>query len=126
MGPSRLKISAAAHIILPSHRALDGAREEARGKSAIGTTRRGIGPAYADKAARVNLRAGDMMNAEQFADRVADGVRAHNRRLEDRYGVSDTVSPEDAAAEYCEYAKRLAPYLVDGTVLCFNCLRRRL
>jgi adenylosuccinate synthase len=117
VGPSRFKISAAAHIILPSHRALDGAREEARGKGAIGTTRRGIGPAYADKAARVNLRAGDMINPEQFADHVADGVRAHNRRLEERYGVSGTISPEDAAAEYCEYAKRLAPHLVDGTAL---------
>jgi len=117
VGPARLKISAAAHIILPTHRALDGAREDARGHSAIGTTRRGIGPAYADKAARVNLRAGDMMNPEQFADHVVDGVRAHNRRLEERYGVSETISPEEAAAEYCEYARRLAPHLVDGTVL---------
>jgi adenylosuccinate synthase len=117
VGPARLKISAAAHIVLPTHRALDGAREDARGQSAIGTTRRGIGPAYADKAARVNLRAGDMMNPEQFADHVADGVRAHNRRLEERYGVSETISPEETAAEYCEYAKRLAPHLVDGTVL---------
>jgi adenylosuccinate synthase len=102
---------------LPTHRVLDGVKEEALGKSAIGTTRRGIGPAYADKAARVNLRAGDMANPEQFADRVAEGVRAHNRRLQDRYDVSDTISPEKAAAEYCEYAKRLAPYLVDGSVL---------
>jgi adenylosuccinate synthase len=117
VGPARLKMSAAAHIILPTHRVLDGVKEEALGESAIGTTRRGIGPAYADKAARVNLRAGDMVDPEKFADRVAEGVRAHNRRLENRYGVSETVSPEKAAAEYCEYAKRLAPYLVDGSVL---------
>jgi adenylosuccinate synthase len=58
-----------------------------------------------------------MVDPEQFAEGVAAGVRAHNRRLEERYGVSETVPPEEAAAEYCEYAKRLAPYLVDGSVL---------
>ena len=60
VGPSRLKISAAAHIVLPTHRALDGARETSRGEGAIGTTKRGIGPTYADKAARTNLRAGEI------------------------------------------------------------------
>jgi len=55
VGPSRLKLSAAAHVILPTHRALDGARETARGGQALGTTQRGIGPTYADKAARVTL-----------------------------------------------------------------------
>jgi len=116
VGPEHLKLSAAAHIILPTHRALDGAREEARGQSALGTTKRGIGPAYADKAARVNLRAGDMTKPEQFAERVADGVRAHNRRLEKRYGAS-TISPEQVAAEYCVYARRMTPHLVDGSAL---------
>ena len=76
VGPSRLKLSAAAHVILPTHRALDGAREDARGKDAIRTTKRGIGPACADKAARVNLRLGDMAKPEEFAEHVADGVRA--------------------------------------------------
>jgi adenylosuccinate synthase len=116
VGSSHLKLSAAAHIILPTHRALDGAREEARGQSALGTTRRGIGPVYADKAARVNLRAGDMADPEQFAERVADGVRAHNRRLEARYGAS-TLSPEEVAAQHCAYARRLAPHLTDGSAL---------
>jgi adenylosuccinate synthase len=115
-GPSHLKLSAAAHVILPTHRALDGAREETRGQSALGTTKRGIGPAYADKAARVNLRAGDMVNAEQFAERVAEGIRAHNRRLQERYGT-ESLSPEQAAAEYYVYAQRLAPHLVDGSAL---------
>ena len=116
VGSSHLKLSAAAHIILPTHRALDGAREEARGQSALGTTRRGIGPAYADKAARVNLRAGDMAKPEHFAERVADGVRAHNRRLKERYGASP-LSPEQIAAEYCAYARRLAPHLTDGSAM---------
>jgi adenylosuccinate synthase len=115
VGPERFKLSAAAHIILPTHRALDGAREDALGKSAIGTTKRGIGPAYSDKAARVNLRLGDMADPEQFAERVAEGIRAHNRRLQSRYGASP-LPVEEIAAEYCEYAKRLAPHLVDGSV----------
>ena len=77
VSPLRLRLSAAAHVVLPSHRALDGARENARGQEAIGTTRRGIGPAYADKAARVNLRAGDMADPAQFADRVAGRGSRH-------------------------------------------------
>jgi adenylosuccinate synthase len=116
VGPERFKLSAAAHIILPTHRALDGAREESLGKSAIGTTKRGIGPAYADKASRVNLRLGDMADPEQFADRVAGGIRAHNHRLQTRYGA-ETLPVDEIAAEYCEYAKRLAPHLVDGSVM---------
>ncbi|OQY22970.1 MAG: adenylosuccinate synthase [Anaerolineaceae bacterium 4572_32.2] len=116
VGPAHLKLSAAAHIILPTHRALDGAREEARGQTALGTTKRGIGPVYADKAARVNPRAGDMINPEQFAEQVADRVRAHNRRLKEQYGL-ETLSPQQAAARYCEYARRLAPHLVDGSAL---------
>ena len=116
VGPSRLKLSAAAHVILPTHRALDGARDAARGQSAIGTTRRGIGPTYADKAARVNLRAGDMAKPEQFADRVVDAVRTHNRRLQEEYGL-EPLAPDQAAAEYCAYARRLAPHLTGASTL---------
>ncbi|MEA3341683.1 MAG: adenylosuccinate synthase [Chloroflexota bacterium] len=116
VGPAHLKLSAAAHIILPTHRALDGAREEARGQTALGTTKRGIGPVYADKAARVNPRAGDMTNPEQFAEQVADRVRVHNRRLKEQYGL-ETLSSQQAASRYCEYARRLAPHLVDGSAL---------
>jgi len=114
--PAHLKLSAAAHIILPTHRALDGAREEARGQGALGTTRRGIGPVYADKAARVNLRAGSMTDPERFAERVAEGVQAHNHRLRERYDA-EPLSPEQVAAEYCAYAQRLGPHLTDGSAL---------
>jgi adenylosuccinate synthase len=116
VGPARLKLSAAAHMILPTHRALDGAREAARGAGSLGTTRRGIGPAYADKAARVNVRAGDMAHPEGFAERVAERVRAHNHRLQERYGA-EPLSPEQSAADYCAYAQRLAPHLTDGSAL---------
>jgi adenylosuccinate synthase len=115
LSPSRLKISAAAHLILPTHRALDGAREVSRGKGAIGTTKRGIGPTYADKAARVNLRAGEMSDPDHFAQRVAERVEAHNQRLE-QYGV-ETLSPEQIVSDYRAYAERLAPHLADGSAL---------
>ena len=116
VGPARLKLSAAAHMILPTHRALDGAREVARGVGSLGTTRRGIGPTYADKAARLGLRAGDMAHPEGFAERVAERVRAHNRRLEERYGA-ESLSPDGVAADYCAHAQRLAPHVTDGSAL---------
>ncbi len=115
VGPSRLKLSAAAHIILPTHRALDGAREAARGRGAIGTTRRGIGPTYADKAARVNLRAAEMSDPDQFARRVAERIEADNQRLE-RFDV-EALSPDEVATAYRAFAERLAPHLVDGSAL---------
>jgi adenylosuccinate synthase len=115
VGPARLKLSAAAHVILPTHRALDGAREVARGSGAIGTTRRGIGPTYANKAARVNLRAGEMAEPEHFAERVVERMEEHNRQLQE-YGL-EPVPTDQAAAEYCAYARRLAPHLVDGSAL---------
>ncbi len=115
VSPARIKLSAAAHLILPSHQALDGAREAARGEGAIGTTKRGIGPTYADKAARVNVRAGDMADHARFAERVAERVRDHNRRL-DRFGV-ETLSPEQVGSDYRAYAERLSPYLVDGSAV---------
>jgi adenylosuccinate synthase len=115
VGPARLKVSAAAHIVLPTHRALDGAREAARGGAAIGTTKRGIGPTYSGKAARANLRAGEMAEPERFAERVVERMDEHNRELE-LYGL-DPVPTDEAAAEYCAYARRLAPHLVDGSAM---------
>ncbi len=120
VSPSRLKLSAAAHIILPTHRALDGAREISRGEAAIGTTKRGIGPTYADKAARVNLRASGMTDPAGFAMLVAERVEKHNQRLQ-QYGL-DPISAQTAAAAYKAYAERLAPHLVDGSALIGNAL----
>ncbi len=112
VGPERLRLSAAAHIILPTHRALDGAREATRGQKAIGTTRRGIGPVYADKAARVGLRAGQMLDGEAFGEQVAELVRGHNRLLEEHYGL-EPVPVEETVEEYVALAERLRPYVTD-------------
>ena len=108
----RLKLSVGAHLILPFHIALDGAREAVRGKEAIGTTKRGIGPAYADKSARVGLRAGAMRDPEGFSEKVYQAVEDKNAILTKVYGQA----PLDAkiiAAEFHDYARRLAPYLTN-------------
>ncbi len=115
VSPSRLKISAAAHIVLPTHRALDGAHEASRGNDAIGTTRRGIGPTYSDKAARVNLRAGDMSDPVQFAGRVTARIEDHNRLLS--HYDAEPLSADEVAVAYRRHAQRLAPHLVDGSAL---------
>jgi len=114
--PGRIKLAANAHIILPTHRALDGARERARGRGALGTTRRGIGPTYADKAARVGLRAGAMADPEGFAEGVAELTKAHTRLLTKQFGM-EPVSVKETAAAYYAYAQRLKDHLVDGSAL---------
>ncbi len=111
VSPDRLKLSAAAHLILPSHLALDGASEEALGAGAIGTTRRGIGPAYTDRAARAGVRGGDML-ADDFAQRVYQAVEAKNRVLVEIYG-REPLDAEGIADEYEGYARRLRPYVAD-------------
>ena len=115
VGPERLKISAAAHLILPTHRALDGASELRRGKQALGTTRRGIGPTYADKARRVGLRAGQMRAPDAFAAQVRARATAHNEQLINFGLEPQLVGP--LAAQLQEAARQLAPYLVDGATV---------
>ncbi|MEH6469400.1 MAG: adenylosuccinate synthetase, partial [Porticoccus sp.] len=81
----RLRLSPACPLILPIHIALDQARERARGKAKIGTTGRGIGPAYEDKVARRGLRLGDMFNREKFAVKLKELMDYHNFMLTDFY-----------------------------------------
>jgi adenylosuccinate synthase len=114
--PKRLRLDGKAHLILPYHIALDGASEASLGGSAIGTTRRGIGPAYMDKAARRGLRVWDMLDEARFADRVRAEARAKNVWLENVYG--EKPLDEDAMVdEYAGYARRVAPYIDDVSVL---------
>ncbi len=123
VNPERLKIAAAAHLILPTHRALDGASETQRGKQAIGTTKRGIGPTYADKARRVGLRAGQMCDPGTFAEAARALTQVHNRRLIDLYGLDPhLVGP--IVDQMRDAARQLAPHLVDGTRLVADVLRK--
>jgi adenylosuccinate synthase len=121
--PDRLRIDSAAHLLLPGHVALDGAGETRRGAEAIGTTRRGIGPAYTDKAARIGLRAGSMADARSFAD----AVRAHLERANAILARDFNQPPLDAdalVAEYAALAARFAPHLADVTALVHAALER--
>ena len=116
VSPAHLKLAAGAHLVLPTHQALDGASEIKRGYEAIGTTKRGIGPAYADKAQRVGVRAGQMREPNVFAEAVGALVEAHNERLVNLHGLQ--AQPVGRiVAQLHQAAEELAPHLVDGTAL---------
>jgi len=115
----RLSISNACPLILPIHVALDQARERARGKKAIGTTGRGIGPAYEDKVARRGLRLGDALDAEQFAERLKGVMEYHNFMLTNYYG-EEAISYEETLAATLEMAEDLRPMVTNVTELLHN------
>jgi len=110
----RLRISPACPLILPSHIALDRAREQARGANAIGTTGRGIGPAYEDKVARRAVRVADLYQREKFAAKLGEMLDFHNFVLQ-RYFSLPAVDFQRTLDEQLAYAERLRPLLVDVT-----------
>lgn len=110
----RLYISEACSLLLPYHVALDKAREELRGKGAIGTTGRGIGPAYEDKIARRGLRAIDLLNPEQLADKLEKLAEYHNFILGNYY-ATEAISYEQVLAEVLTAAQRISPMISDVT-----------
>ena len=122
ISPDRLKISANTHLITPAHIALDKAKEAMRGADAIGTTQRGIGPAYLDKVGRSGLRAHLLGTPEQLADEVQIHVARHNKVLVDIYGA-DPLNADEIAAEFAGYAQKIAPYLIDGVTYIDTALR---
>lgn len=112
----RLRISAACPLILPVHTALDKAREFARGKSKIGTTGRGIGPAYEDKVSRRGLRVGDLFFRERFAAKLGELLDYHNFVLKNYY-QAETVDFQQTLDEVWAYGERLRPLIADCTEL---------
>ena len=109
-----LYISDRAHVIMPWHIALDELQENAREKGGIGlgTTKRGIGPAYADKAERCGIRMGDLMDAETFRQKVYASIGIKNAIIEKVYGGTP-LDAEKIITEYLEYAELLRPYVTD-------------
>jgi adenylosuccinate synthase len=116
----RLKLSAACPLILPTHIALDQARE--RGDRPIGTTGRGIGPAYEDKVGRRALRMADLFDESLFGERLAEVMELHNFMLA-RYYAAETVSVEATRDEWLSLAARIRPMVID-TVAYLGDLRR--
>ena len=110
----RLKISAACPLILPSHVALDVAREHARGAGAIGTTGRGIGPAYEDKVARRALKIADLFVREKFAAKLGEILDYHNFLLKNYFGA-DTIDFAKTLDEALGYAEHIEPITADIT-----------
>ncbi len=109
---NRLKISEACALILPIHIAVDQAREIARGNKAIGTTGRGIGPAYEDKVARRGLRAGDLLNTEEFALRLKGLVDYHNFMLTNYYNA-EALDYDEMLETTLKLAEQVKPMLMD-------------
>tara|TARA_R110002124_G_scaffold12051_3_gene57484 strand:- start:50 stop:1345 length:1296 start_codon:yes stop_codon:yes gene_type:complete len=110
----RLKISPACPLILPYHAALDQARELRRGEEKIGTTGRGIGPAYEDKVGRRGLRLGDLQDEKRFAHKLREVMEYHNFFLENYYKV-EPVSVDKVLAETLEMGRELLPMMADVT-----------
>jgi adenylosuccinate synthase len=120
---SRLFISDRAHLIMPYHILLDGLEEESRGGQAIGTMRKGIGPAFADKVARTGIRAGDLLDKETFRERLALVLEQKNKILTKVYG-REPLSLEEIYREYCAYADRWVPNICDTTALLAEAIER--
>ncbi len=108
----RMGISESCPVILPYHIALDQAREAARGKKAIGTTGRGIGPCYEDKVSRRGIRLGEMLDAEHFKDRLREVMEYHNFALE-HYFKFDTVDYQQVLDEALAQAEQIKPMIED-------------
>lgn len=108
----RLRVSEACQLILPYHVALDAAREKARGKTAIGTTGRGIGPAYEDKISRRGLRVGDLLNAEAFEAKLRSIMEYHNFMLTNYY-QAEAVDVDKTLVDMLAYADILRPMITD-------------
>ena len=115
VGPENLLISEAAHVIMPYHRVFDVARERAAGKDAIGTTGRGIGPAYEDKVGRRGIRMIDLMDPQVFRKKVQDQLKEVNPYLKERF-QEKPFSLKEVVEEYSGYAERLRPFLTNTSV----------
>jgi adenylosuccinate synthase len=120
--PSRLVLSGNCHMIMPYHLELERVTERFLGKNALGTTKRGIGPAYADKAARIGLRIQDLFDEEIFREKLDVVLWEKNQILTRVYGRLPLV-PDTIVADYLRYAERIRPHVIDTSKLLHDELR---
>ncbi|WP_337019466.1 adenylosuccinate synthase [Oceanobacillus massiliensis] len=111
-----LRISNRAHVILPYHLQLDILQEEEKGIHKIGTTKKGIGPAYMDKAARMGIRIADLMDKDAFREKLEQNLKEKNRLFEKVYEV-EPMNVDDILEEYYEYGQQMAQYVTDTSVV---------
>ncbi len=122
LDPSVVVVSGNAHLIMPWHLAIDQASERRLGKLQIGTTRRGIGPCYADKASRIGIRVQDVLDSKILRQKIEVALAEKNIWLERVYEV-EPFELEDVAARYEGYARRLRPFVGDASLLVDRALR---
>lgn len=121
--PEKLLISDRAQLIMPYHRSLDGAKEKIRGKNDIGTTGKGIGPCYTDKAERCGIRVCDLMHKEVFKEKLKENISDKNAVLSKVYGM-DTFDFDTIYEEYIEYAERMKSFVADASVRVYNEIKK--
>lgn len=111
-----LRISNRAHLILPYHLKLDALEEESKGANKIGTTKKGIGPAYMDKAARTGIRVADLLEPDEFKLKLERNLKEKNRLFEKVY-ETEGFKAEEILEEYLKYGEEIAPYVCDTSVV---------
>jgi adenylosuccinate synthase len=116
VGINRLFVSDRAHLVMPYHILLDRLEEERRSKGALGTTLRGIGPAFADKVARLGIRAGDLLDKDVFLSRLRSALELKNIILTKVYQASP-LSLDEIYQQYCHYGERLIPFIRETSSL---------
>ncbi|MGI9609998.1 MAG: adenylosuccinate synthase [Acidimicrobiia bacterium] len=119
LDPSRVKVSGNAHLIMPYHRKLDAAIERYLGKNQIGTTKKGIGPAYTDKYARFGIRVQDLFDPKIFREKVEAALEDKNKILPRVYNTLP-MEADEIVDEYLEYAERLRPHIADTSRLLWD------
>lgn len=122
VGPDKIKISERAHLIMPYHKAIDHAREAKKGDKKIGTTGRGIGPTYEDKATRRGLRFVDLLDEETFSERVRTILDEKNFYLTN-YLAAESLNPESIIDNYRLYAERLAPHVTNVSISIYETIK---
>ncbi|MFW6374175.1 MAG: adenylosuccinate synthase [Thermodesulfobacteriota bacterium] len=120
--PSTLKISERAQLIMPYHKAVDQAREARMGGGKIGTTGRGIGPAYEDKATRAGVRFVDLLEPDVFTEKVQAVMEEKNFYLK-HFLSAETLDPEEVIAQYGRFAEELAPYVSNISIVIDEAIR---
>lgn len=119
---SGLRLDMRAHVIMPYHIELDGLSESVRGAGKIGTTKRGIGPCYMDKAERSGIRVCDLLNREIFEQKVRTNLETKNKIITLVYG-GKALDADAIIQEYSEYADRLRKYAADTSVILYNAIK---
>ncbi len=120
----RLKLSAFAHLIMPYHKKLDSYRESATQNRKIGTTGRGIGPAYEDKASRLGIRVIDLLDKKLFAEKVRENLKIKNFMIK-RYYKAEPLRAREVVKEYAGYRKALKKYIADTPHLIQEAVKKR-